>query len=307
MKPLFQGSIHLRLLLAASLVLTAFLGLTGLSLDKAFRYSAEEALKAKLQSSVYALLAAAVEDKEGRLTLPANLTDPRFNLPDSGLYAEVSSPQAAYQWRSASAVGRSLDFLQQVGPGQSHYQLFASKAVGGLMTLSFGVVWEDYAGHEIPYVLAVAEDLQPHLEQIDTFRNTLFYWLGGAALLLLLVQGWVLSWGLRPLRTVAEELRSIESGRTDRLSGDYPRELKGLTHNINSLIRHAQARQQRYRDGLSDLAHSLKTPLAILQGLADQVSYDGAERQHTLTEQVTRMNQIVSHQLHRAAASGRTA
>jgi two-component system sensor histidine kinase PhoQ len=183
MKPLFQGSIHLRLLLAASLVLTAFLGLTGLSLDKAFRYSAEEALKAKLQSSVYALLAAAVEDKEGRLTLPANLTDPRFNLPDSGLYAEVSSPQAAYQWRSASAVGRSLDFLQQVGPGQSHYQLFASKAVGGLMTLSFGVVWEDYAGHEIPYVLAVAEDLQPHLEQIDTFRNTLFYWLGGAALL----------------------------------------------------------------------------------------------------------------------------
>jgi two-component system sensor histidine kinase PhoQ len=175
------------------------------------------------------------------------------------------------------------------------------------MTLSFGVVWEDYAGQEIPYILAVAESLQPHLEQVRTFRNTLFSWLGGAALLLLLVQGWVLRWGLRPLRVVAEELYAIEAGRSDRLSGDYPRELRGLTNNINSLIRHAQARQQRYRDGLNDLAHSLKTPLAILQGLADRVGYDDAESQHTLTEQVARMNQIVRHQLQRAATSGRAA
>jgi two-component system sensor histidine kinase PhoQ len=80
-----------------------------------------------------------------------------------------------------------------------------------------------------------------------------------------------------------------------------------LTNNINSLIRHAQARQQRYRDGLNDLAHSLKTPLAILQGLADRVGYDDAESQHTLTEQVARMNQIVRHQLQRAATSGRAA
>ena len=214
MKSPFKGSIHLRLLLAASLVLSAFLGLTGLSLDRAFRYSAEEALKAKLQSSIYALLAAAVEDRQGRLTLPKNLTDPRFNLPDSGLYAEVSGPQVGYQWRSASSVGRILDFLQKVGAGQSHFQIYDSKALGKLMTLNFGVVWEDYTGHEIPYVLAVAESLQPHLEQIDAFRNTLFTWLGGAALLLLLVQGWVLSWGLGPLRAVAAELHAIESGRT---------------------------------------------------------------------------------------------
>lgn len=307
MKLPFRGSIHLRLLLAASLVLTAFLGLTGLSLDKAFRSAAEEALKAKLQTSIYTLLAAAVEDSQGRLTLQANLADPRFNLPDSGLYAEVSGPQADYHWRSASSIGRSLDFLQGVGPGQAHYQLFDSNAMGRLMTLSFGVVWEDYAGHEIPYVLAVAENLQPHLEQIGTFRNTLFSWLGGAALLLLLAQGWVLSWGLRPLRSVAAELHAIEAGRSDRLSGDYPKELRGLTQNINSLIRHAQARQKRYRDGLSDLAHSLKTPLAILQGLADQAGPTGKDQLRTLTEQVDRMNQIVHHQLQRAVASGRTA
>jgi two-component system sensor histidine kinase PhoQ len=52
-------SIRQRLLLAATLVLGAFLGLTGLSLDKAFRSATEEALKARLLSNVYALLAAA--------------------------------------------------------------------------------------------------------------------------------------------------------------------------------------------------------------------------------------------------------
>ena len=85
MRPAAQGSIHLRLLLAASLVLTAFLGLTGLSLDEAFRSASEEAMKARLQSIIYALLAAAEEDAEGRLTLPTALPDPRLNLPGSGL------------------------------------------------------------------------------------------------------------------------------------------------------------------------------------------------------------------------------
>lgn len=305
MKSRLQVSIHGRLLLAASLVLTAFLGVTGLALDKAYRSSSEEALMARLQTSVYAILAAAGEDERGLLKLPAVLTDPRFNLPDSGLYAEVSGPWIGFSWRSASSIGRPLNFLRRVGPGESSYRLVGSTSAGGLMTLSFGVVWEDFMGREVEYVLAVAEDLQPYQEQIGTFRNTLFSWLGGAVLLLLLAQGWVLRWGLRPLRSVATELRSIESGQSNQLSGDYPRELQGLTQNINSLIRHAETRQQRYRDSLGDLAHSLKTPLAILQGLADRPRHGEGDQRQTLNEQVSRMNQIVSHQLQRAAASGR--
>lgn len=304
MKWSFKGSIHARLLVAASLVLSAFLGFTGLALDKAFRSSAEEALKARLQSSVYAILAAAEEDEAGRLSLPKILTDPRFNMPDSGLYASVIAPQLEFKWRSASSIGLSLSYLQMTEAGQSRYQMTETPNLGRLMTLSFGVVWEDFAGSEISYVLAVAEDLRPHLEQINAFRNTLLLWLGGAALLLLLAQGWVLRWGLQPLRSIADELSRIESGQSDQLSGHYPQELIGLARNINSLIRHAQARQQRYRDSLGDLAHSLKTPLAILQGLADQKQEtEGPSR--VLDEQVSRMNQIVGHQLQRAAASGR--
>jgi two-component system, OmpR family, sensor histidine kinase PhoQ len=299
-------SIHQRLLLAASLVLTAFLGFTGLALDKAFRSSGEEALQARLFSSVYALLAAAQEGPGGVLTMPDVLTDPRFNRPDSGLYAMVSGKQTGYRWHSASALGRQPEFLHPVEPGKSKIERVELPGNEAVMSLNFGVVWEDFKGRELQYTLAVAEDLKPQLEQISAFRNTLFLWLGGAALLLLLAQGWVLRWGLTPLRQVAEALTEIESGRSQQLQGVYPKELSPLTSNINSLIRHARARQQRYRDSLGDLAHSLKTPLAILQGLADQTDVVGAEEQHLLAEQVRRMNQIVGHQLQRAAASGGT-
>ncbi|MCU7845031.1 MAG: GHKL domain-containing protein [Candidatus Thiodiazotropha sp. (ex Monitilora ramsayi)] len=299
-------SIHQRLLLAASLVLTAFFGFTGLALDNAFRSATEEALEARLFSSVYALLAAAEEDAEGRLTMPDALTDPRFNRPDSGLYALVSGSESGYRWRSGSALGRNLSFSRTVVPGESRIEKAMLPGDEAVMSLSFGVVWEDFQGRELIYTLAVAEDLKPLFDQVSTFRNRLFFWLGGAALLLLLVQGLVLRWGLAPLRDVADAVTDIESGHTSQLHGDYPKELTPLTSNINSLIHHASARQQRYRDSLGDLAHSLKTPLAILQGLADQSEPIEDQEQRLLSEQVVRMNQIVGHQLQRAAASGRT-
>ncbi|MES9926823.1 MAG: ATP-binding protein [Candidatus Thiodiazotropha sp. 6PDIVS] len=294
-------SIQQRLLLAATLVLGAFLGLTGFSLDKAFRSSTEEALNARLLSSVYALLAAAEEGDDGQLKMPRILTDPRFNRPDSGLYAQVNLYPEGYRWHSGSALGQSLSFSKYIPPGESESGRFKMPD-REVMGLNFGVVWEDFNGRELKYVLSVAEDLQPIQEQIGTFRDTLFVWLGGAAILLLLVQGWVLSWGLTPLREVEEALTEIESGRSDRLKGRYPKELNRLTSNINSLIQHAQARQQRYRDSLGDLAHNLKTPLAILRGIADQ---PGEYPHQTVCDQVERMDQIVSHQLQRAAASGR--
>lgn len=294
-------SIQQRLLLAASLVLGAFFGLTGLSLDNAYRSSTDEALKARLLSNVYALLAAAEEGPEGELTMPRVLTDPRFNRPDSGLYAQVTLLPEGYLWHSGSSLGQALNFSQNIVPGEPKISQFMLTS-GEVMGLNFAVVWEDFNRHELKYVLSVAEDLKPIREQIATFRNTLFLWLGGAALLLILVQGWVLSWGLRPLREVEQALTEIESGQSEKLQGQYPKELNRLTSNINSLIQHAHARQQRYRDSLGDLAHSLKTPLAILQGIADQ---PGEYPHQSVSEQVERMNQIVSHQLQRAVASGR--
>lgn len=81
-----------------------------------------------------------------------------------------------------------------------------------------------------------------------------------------------LTWGLRSLRRLSRELDDVESGVRDGLSGEHPRELLRLTGSLNRLLRSEREQRQRYRDSLDDLAHSLKTPLAVLQGWAKACS-----------------------------------
>ena len=73
-----------------------------------------------------------------------------------------------------------------------------------------------------------------------------------------------------------------------------------LTDNLNHLLVRERAQQQRYRDALADLAHSLKTPLALLKGVAG----DPQLLSQTLPEQLERMNHIVAYQLQRASTAG---
>ena len=298
-------SLHSRLLLAASLVLAGFLGATGLALDKAFRVSAEAAMQDRLQSHVYALLAAADEDIDGRMIPADELPEPRFSKPDSGLYAVISNHNGEPQWRSSSLTGRDLGLEEQQKPGERRFSRLARSGMQ-LYAFAFGVAWEDYAGMETLYTFTVAEDTSVFQAEIDSFRSTLWRWLGGMALVLLLAQGFILRWGLRPLRTVTNDLQQIEQGRSDRLDGHYPKELTGLTSSLNSLIEHSKAVQVRYRNSLGDLAHSLKTPLAILQSSEPDGSNDPGDSHELVREQVERMDEIISHQLQRAAVSGRT-
>ena len=298
-------SLHSRLLLAASLVLAGFLGATGLALDKAFRVSAEAAMQDRLQSHIYALLAAADEDENGRMIPAQELPEPRFSKPDSGLYAIITRHDGQSLWYSGSLTGRDMGVTGQQQPGERSFSRLDRSGLQ-LYALAFGVAWEDYAGTESLYTFTVAEDTNVFQTQIDSFRSTLWRWLGGMAVVLLLAQGIILRWGLRPLRTVTADLQKIEKGRADRLDGHYPKELTGLTSSLNSLIEHSKAVQIRYRNSLDDLAHSLKTPLAILQS-SDVDSRSDPDANHSLVrEQVERMDAIISHQLQRAAVSGRT-
>jgi len=113
----------------------------------------------------------------------------------------------------------------------------------------------------------------------------------------------VLRWGLKPLRSVSLEIAAIETGGQENLKGNYPSELKLLTDNINSLIHHEHKQQKRYRNGLADLAHSLKTPLAVLQGAVSSEE-DEASRRKMIHEQIDRMDNIIQYQLRRAATAG---
>jgi two-component system sensor histidine kinase PhoQ len=296
----FHDSIRARLISGAAFVLMAFVAGAGLAVQRAHADSVHAARYAHLQSTVYLLLAGAELDTEGALVMPPSFPEPRLSLPGSGLYANIVNVARREEWQSASSVGLRPPFQRDVAVGRWQYETLSA---GGhaYTAVGYGVNW---AGRiqSAPLVLSVLEDNAELDREIGTFQRTLWTWLGGAALLLLLSQTALLEWGLAPLRRVAQEIRRIERGEQAEVAGTYPIEIAALTHNLNTLIKQERLRQTRYKEALSFLAHSLKTPLAVLRTAISEP----AQLPATVGQQVARMDDIVQHQLGRAAASGLT-
>ncbi|HKJ08441.1 MAG TPA: ATP-binding protein [Gammaproteobacteria bacterium] len=297
-------SLQSRLVLAASLALAAFLGLGGFALDRSFRDSAQTAVHRRLQADIYALLAAADVNAAGVLHMPPRLFDERLQRPGSGLYGQVVDAGGRSLWRSGSELGKPLPAPAPLPPGTWRFRR-VDAAGGQLFQLSFGVAWDTDRGGTRRYTFSVSEDLAGFDAEVERFRRSLLVWLGAAAVVLLLLQGTILRWSLTPLRRAVRDLNAIQSGAQARLEGTYPRELQGLTDNLNALLESERRQLGRYRDGLADLAHSLKTPLAVLRGALQGGNDD--ELRAAVSDQTERMNLIVDYQLQRAATSGRTA
>lgn len=294
-------SLQVRLLLAATLVLLAFVGMVGLSLERAFYEAAREALKRQLQADTLFLLSVADFDKLGDLRIPETLPDARLSVVGSGLYGFVFDIDGTVLWQSPSALGVEIIPMLGLSSGESALLPVRLKDQE-LMVMYQAFSWDVNAGSR-ELLFAVAEATDSVRKEVAGFRRTLWVWFAGAVVLLLFAQIGVLRWSLLPLRGIAKDLEAIESGRKHRLNDRYPYELQGLAVNINALLESERGHLERYRHSLADLAHSLKTPLAILHGCGEDAGVD-PEIRNVLQEQLARMDQIVEYQLQRAAARG---
>ena len=292
-------SLTLRLIVSASIVLAAFFGIAGAVLESAFKDGVEQAMRERLQVHIYALLSAA-DLTGGHLDLPSSLPEARFSQPGSGLYGAVFDSTGKPLWQSPSAISADLKPVEGLQAGQP---IFSAADDGGFV-LFYPVVWENEQGWDEEYLFVVAEDADALVRQVTGFRTTLWRWLGGIGFMLVVIQAAVLGWSLRPLRSIAKDLEAIESGERSRLNDRYPRELQGLAGNMNALLDSERAHLERYRNTLSNLAHSLKTPLSILRGCCNDLSIRSAIKT-TMSDQVSRMDDLIEYQLQRAAARGR--
>lgn len=292
------ASIRARLVAGAAGVLAAFMAIIGLALQSSHEDAVRAAHYARLQSMVYLLLGAAEIDAKGSLVMPQGLAEPGLSTPGSGLYAAIHQPESGAQWRSPSAVGLELPFSRDGAAGEWLFDRIESGR--DYLRGTYAVRWSTGA-QPVPLVISVLEDRTQLQREVAAFARTLWSWLAAATVLLLIAQALLLQWGLDPLRRVAGEIRRVEDGQQPQVEGRYPEEIAALTNNINRLIEQERLRQGRYREALSFLAHSLKTPLAVLRNSAD----DAAQLPRVVAQQVSRMDDIVQHQLARAAASGR--
>jgi len=295
-------SISARLTLSAALVLLSFIILTAIALDRAFFDSARSGVRERQLGQIYLLMAAAEVDTTGQVSMPHSLAEVRLNVPGSGFYAEITYANGEPLWQSLSVINWSLPLLPGLQPGEQLFRQVRDKSNVDFFVSSFAINWETESG-TFPFVFHIAEDLEAFHARISHYRKSLWGWLGGMALLLLIAQAAILRWGLSPLRRVESEISAIESGMQKRIQGTYPEEIKRLTDNLNGLLHHERRQQTRYREALANLAHSLKTPLAVMRVTSDRIP-DQTEATETLEEQIIHMDQIISYQLQRAATAG---
>lgn len=306
-----RGSLRVRMLLSATLVLAIFLGVVGLVLDNAFRQSAQQGVWDRLQPHIYGLISVTQElrdEDEFSLDLPKELLEPQFNNLGTGHFSVLFDEHGNEIWRSISAIDLILgasataQLMATSEPGVMTFgQLEPIKRHGPLFFVTYMVIWQTDMGQK-RFVYAVLEDFVPYRNEVASFRGSLWGWLLAGVFLLVGVQAAIMYWGLLPITGLERDLKAIEGGERAYLEGQYPTEISGVTRSLNILLEAEREHRERYRTTLADLAHSLKTPLAILKAEAQKPSTKMKE----IDEQVDRMNEIVSYQLERAVSRSST-
>lgn len=297
-------SLSTRLLVSVSVLLILFFGVTFLALDFVFQGLVRQGIRDKLEIQVLALLSASEEDSSGGLR-PDQLAEPRFDNPGSGLYGEILRSDGRPSWRSTSLTGTGIEF-PHVPTGERRFGELQRADGSTVLSLSMGIEWQFRNGVMRPFVYSVAEDMRPYYAQLNQLRARMFGWFGALVVLLLGALTILLRRMLAPLRRVEREIEAIEVGEITELGTGYPRELLGITTNLNALLRSERERLARYRNTLGNLAHSFKTPLAVMRNLLSSAQGRELAVNRQLDEQVGRMDDIVKYQLRRAAASGGT-
>ena len=126
--------------------------------------------------------------------------------------------------------------------------------------------------------MTVAQTEEQFEGENAAYRRTWSIWLSILGVMLIVLQLLLLRWSLTPLRKVASDMTRVERGDSEHLDSQYPMELTGLTERINAFINNEREQRTRYRHTLADLAHSLKTPLAVIRSQLE--SSTGDEPRH---------------------------
>jgi two-component system sensor histidine kinase PhoQ len=289
------------LLLTVFSVMVVFFGLTVGLLDYLFRQTAERGMRELIDAQMVALIAAADPDGPETVT-PTAVLETRFDTPGSGLYAEIRSASGESIWRSQSTTGTDVQFGPALEGGERTF-FFAEipdKHIR-LAVASRGIVWDDLHGQPARFTFSIASSLETYEAQLASFRQQMVGWFVGLAVLLVTTLALLLRWLLKPVRRLEREIKEVEAGTRDQLGEGWPRELAAVTSNLNAMLEGERTRIKRYRDTLGNLAHSLKTPLAVMR---QSLGTGDSQTKAALNHEIDRMTDIIEHQMKRAAASG---
>lgn len=286
-------SLTARLLLGAAVWLGLAVIASGLVLADAFRASVEHGLQQRLEAVQRSLIAGIEVTGDGAVTVASSRAEPRFETPYSGWYWQVSGDDRLLA-RSRSLWDFAFAAVAGEAGGAVHLRHESGPRGEPVLMIERDLIFPGRSG---PLHVLVAASLAETAEEIEAFHRLLALALGGLALGLLGAVVLQVRFGLRPLGRLAVDLERLRSGAAARLGGDYPREIRPLVDATNRVLDHDAALIERARTHVGNLAHGLKTPLAILK--AESAARGGDA---VIDLQVAAMARLVDRHLGRARA-----
>jgi signal transduction histidine kinase len=291
-------SLSLRLALLAAAGSAVALIVAGIIFVSLFRDSVERNFDARLESLLDALLGAAVTEDGVEPAAADALGEPRFALPQSGWYWQIrDAATGKVTAASPSLFGDALPVTplppEGGAPQVMNLQGPADRQLRAMERLIT-------TGNQ-DYAVLVAGDADQLASDVARFGAVVALTLAVFAVLLAFGTALLIRFGLRPLRDVRRALRRVRRGDAAQLEGRYPAEIAPLVNDLNALVASNREIVERARTHAGNLAHALKTPLAVLQNEAADADNPLARK---VREQVSVMRDQVGHHLDRAQMAG---
>lgn len=301
----WRGSLWLRLLLGTACWVVLAVLVAGWGLSSLFSQHVQRQFQAELGTHLDQLAAALVVGGDGKATLRAPLSDPRLLRPYSGLYWQLDQlDERGAVERVGVSRSRSLwDGVLTVpadAPADGRSHLYAAMAPDGERVLVLEQTMRPVGAPDRPVRVLVAGNESFVVEPVSRFNGLLTLSLVILSLGLILATLVQLRIALKPMGRLRAELGRVHDGLAPRIDGVYPSEIQPLVDEFNGVLASNAEVVARARTQAGNLAHALKTPLAILRNSAE--GGEGALVK-TVVEQTRLANRHIDHHLARARAA----
>jgi len=304
----WPGSLRVRLLLITLLTMLVALSASYWWLSERFSAELRRQLDTALAQQLDQVTARLDFNEAGEPALdPRRLSDPRWERPYSGLYWQLDRLAGDGMARDPRLRSRSLwdTQLSVSQPVMGVDDIRALDAVGPraetLRVLERSIRISGPSASE--WRLMVAADTRDALAAMRNFDGVLLASLTGLGALLCLAALAQVSLGLAPLKAMRASLQRLRAGATPRLEGRFPSEVQPLVDDLNTVLAHNARMVERARTQAGDLAHGLKTPLAVIRNASQQAA--GSELATLVSEQVGLAQRQIQWHLSRAQAAAR--
>ena len=292
-----RSSLHLRLTGAALVSIIAALTISGLFLSFLFERHVIRRVDTELSVYIKQLAATLEVGPDGKPVLVNAPADPRFQKPLSGLYWQIDDDKKpVLHSRSLWDQTLALPAFNVKQPSPVRHEI--SGLEKEILIARTRVIFLETSAGDRPFRLSAAINKDEILAAKAQFSQDLMIALGLLALVLLGAAWLQIHIGLAPLKQIGQRINAIRNGETELLEGEFPIEVQLLVVEVNALLVANNTAVKRARDSAADLAHGLKTPLAVLQAESHSLAeHQQIEAASEVADQVEQMRQRIERHL----------